>query len=813
MRKNFFKKKLASSLALAMVVTSLTVPTSASAATTVKIVKEGGGAAPSILYVGNKVDLGLSKTVKGYKYTWTVSDSSIATINKKGVVTPKAPGKVTAKITARNSKGKWVASYKQSITVKLRATSVDIGADDFTLVIGQDKDLNAVKTPAKSTDVLKYVSDNPEVATVDAKTGVVKAVGAGEATITVLSKATSKSADNSKYNRTDSVKVTVVDGIQAVKQTTPYAFELTFGTDQHEKLTKDNITITDADGIKQYIKDISFSADGKVATITLYNDLVDKVTYKVAYDNKEKTFVASVGEVANIKLSGKTVQYEKATPLDIKLVDANDVDVTKTDDLQSRVTIEMDASKGYAVWDSTNNKWMITIYSYPQSVTVKAIYHTYDYTDTTEKTYESTAVINSVKEIPNEAKEIAYTFAKGSPDWTKTNTTVPADADGYQLFIKAKDSDTDAELTEKDFTFESSDTSVLTLLQSDDGVYVTPVKTGSALIKATYGKTVKMIQVNIGAASKVTNVTANTTKVDLSDAMPDDTVTVTFTAKDQYGNEVDYSNEAMNVELSGSDKSNGVINHSEPNKNKVTFYLNGELNRTVTNTYKVTYFGRTFNISVNATKVTDKEVKKLKIEKNVNTVDIVVDKNTDASKTVELKVYGLNAAGQKVKAISGASVVLKIGNDKKETLTTGANGVATFEALKLNDTKTVATKAAVGTYTASVSYGNYTTVQTSFVVKDSQIAPTLVWDKKVLDRYDTLGNAIAKAAKITSKYGDGEIVAVEAKYGGKDADFDTELSYNGSITIKSVTIREVVNGIAFNTKIDTKSAGLNVKEN
>lgn len=811
MRKNFFKKKLASSLALAMVVTSLAVPSTASAATTTKVVKQGGGKAPAVIYVGDKVDYGLSKTVKGNKYTWTISNSKIATINKSGVVTPKAPGKVTIKCTARNSKGKWLASFSHKITVKLRVTSVDIGADDFSLTIGEEKDLNAVKTPANSTDVLKYVSDNTSVATVNAKTGVVKAVGAGEATITVLSKATSSSADSSKYNRKDTVKVTVLDGIQAIKQTTVNKLELTFATDQHEKLTKDNITITDADGIKQYIKDISFSADGKVATITLYADLVDKVTYKVAYDNKEKTFVASVGEVANISLSGKTVQYDKPTVLDVKLLDANGVDVTKTDALQSRVTIEMDASKGYAVWDSTNNKWMITIYSYPQSVTVKAIYHTYDYTDTTEKTYESTAVINSVKEIPNEAKEIAYTFAKGSPDWTKTNTTVPADADGYQLFIKAKDSDTDAELTEKDFTFESSDTSVLTLFQSDDGVYVTPVKTGSALIKATYGKTVKMIQVNIGAASKVTNVTANTTKVDLSDAMLDDTVTVTFTAKDQYGNEVDYSNEAMNVEISGSDKSGGVIDHYTPVKNKVTFYLKGELNRTVTNTYKVTYFGRTFNISVNATKVTDKEVKKLKIEKNVGTVDIVVDKNTDASKTVELKVYGLNKAGQKVEAISGASVVLKIGSDKKAELTTGSNGVATFEALELKDN--VATKAAVGTYTASVSYGKYTTVQTSFVVKDSQIAPTLVWDKKVLDRYDTLGNAIAKAAKITSKYGDGEIVAVEAKYGGKDADVNTVLSYNGSITIKSVTIREEVNGIAFNTKIDTKSAGLNVKEN
>jgi hypothetical protein len=820
MRKNFFKKKLASSLALAMVVTSLTVPTSASAATTVKIVKEGGGAAPSILYVGDKVDLGLSKTVKGYKYTWTVSDSSIATINKKGVVTPKAPGKVTAKITARNSKGKWVASYKQSIKVKLRATSVDIGADDFTLVIGQDKDLNAVKTPAKSTDVLKYVSDNPEVATVDAKTGVVKAVGAGEATITVLSKATSKSADNSKYNRTDSVKVTVVDGIQAVKQTTPNKFELTFGTDQHEKLTKDQLTVTDANGVKQVIKDISFDESGKVATVTLFIDLVDKATYKVTYDKSEKTFVASVGEVASIQLSGKTVQYNKPTALDVKLLDANGVDVTKTDALQNNVTFTVDESKGYVLWNDETKKYEITIYNYPESVTVKATYHTYTYDGANEKTYESSAVINSVKEIPNQAKDITYTLAKDKADWTKLNTTIPAESTGYQLFLKAKDIDTDKDLTEADFDFDTSDASILTVVKSDAGVYVYPVKTGSAYVKATYGQTVKMLPVTIGAKAKVTSVSASTNSVSLSDAtdLGGDSATITFTVKDQYGNEPDYktSGETITVvpiseKASVNGKTDDVINYL-PENNKLTFSLvaGKKLDRTAVNTYKVTYYDRTFNISVTATKVDDSStVSTIKVERDVDSVDLAVkDGTTVEDKTIKFTVYGLNSSGQKITKINNAKLQFKLGSDDKGTVT-AKDGVATFGGLttKTVESKTVFTKADTGVYTVIVT--DPTTkkqTSTSFKLSDSQLAPTFTLEKATVDRYSTLRAALPDVVKITSKYDSYEIGEVEAMYGKDSIDLDTPLNNKGSVYVKSITIYETVGSTTFATKIKTETS-------
>lgn len=824
MRKNFFKKKLASTLALAMVVTSLVTPTSASAATTTKVVKQGGKAAPTVLYVGDKgTDYGLSRTFKGNKYTWTISNSAIATINKAGVVTAKAPGTVTIKATARNSKGKWLAAFTHKVKINLRATSVDIGADDFTLVMGQEKDLNAVKTPAKSTDALKYLSDNTEVATVDAKTGVVKTVGVGEATITVLSKATASSADTSKYNKKDTVKVTVVDGIQAVKQTTPSKLEVTFATDQKEKLTKDNLVINDSNGVKQIIKELSFSDDGKVATVTLYIDLVDKATYKVAYANTEKTFTASVGEVASIVLSGKTVQYGEPTSLDVKLLDAAGVDVTTDDTLVNDVTFDVDAGKAYVDYDSESKKHQITVYNYPESVTVKATYHTYDYTDTTEKVFVSSAVVNSVKELPTVAKDIVYTVASESADWNKISTTIPADSN-YKLFLKAKNADSDKDLTQEDFTFESGDLSMLTLSQNGENVYLYPVKPGTVYIKATYGSTVKMLPITIGTEAKVTSVTLDKSSANLSDALAGgDSATLTFTAKNQYGNEVDYDNEdPVSFERTGTDKvaaAGGVIIPSADN-NKITFSIDGDVDvtRTATNTYKLTYLDRVYNVSITVTNVTNTDVSSIKIEQSTDSVDVVVKPDTDAAKNVVLTVYGYNSAGQKVSRIENAEVTIKLGNDVKLATTTAVDGVATFAALDYSDDSRVVTQAATGTYTVIAKDNGRGTASTnkqmnaSFKITNTQVKPTVKLDKGVVDRYSTLYNALTDAIKVTTDHSY-VIQDVEARYDGRNLDrdnFDDSLEYTGSMSIKSITIRETIGDKELDTKISV-GYGLSIK--
>jgi hypothetical protein len=800
MRKNFFKKKLASTLALAMVVTSLAVPTSASAATTTKIVKQGGAAAPTVLYVGTKgTDYGLNKVVKGAKYTWTTSNSSIAKINKSGVVTAKAPGKVTIKVTARNSKGKWLNAYTKKVTINQRATSVDIAADDFKLLIGQEKDLNAVKTPAKSTDTVKYVSDNTAVATVNAKSGVVKAVGVGEATITVLSKATSSTADTSKYNKKDTVKVTVADGIQSVKQTTVNKLEVTTATDQHEKLTKDNIVITDANGVKQVVKEVSFSTDGKVATVSLYIDLTDKATYKVAYADTEKSFEASVGKVASIQISGQTVQYQTPSKLTVKLFDANGVDVTTNAELQNNVTFDCDYSKAYV--DTFDDGYKITVYNFPSSVTVKAIYHTYDYTGgIDEKKFESSAVINSVEELAKTAADIKYTLSSTKPDWNKLVTTLPTDAKGYKLFIKAKDQD-DKDVTEKDFDYVSSDESILVVSKSDDGVFVYPVKAGSAYIKVTYGKTVKMLPVTVGAEAKAAtiSVTSSNTTLYAAAGLVDDEAEFTVNVKDQYNNKMT-SDDPVTIESTSSSATPLTFRAGTGDDNNVAYFKIADYT-TVTKTgsysFKLTYAGRTTNVTVKVAPVDTRRAEynvetSVRFEQSANTVDVVVTDDTNASKKINFTAYGYNKYGERITKydLTRATISVTKGNDTITGKASAVGNVVSFAALQVAGTADVATKAAVGGYVIKIDpdgSGSLRAFSASFTITNSQVAPIVKVDKQT-SKNTTLRTIIED----TLKYGDNyNLSGVEAIVKGQTSkNLDASFSVGERVTIQKIKVKE-----------------------
>ena len=817
MKKNFFKKKLASGLALALVVASLSpAGISASAATSTHVVKQGGASAPTVLYVGGaKVDYSLSKVYKSNSYTWTVSDSSVATITAKtGVVTAKAPGTVTIKATARNSKGVWLAAFTQKLTIKLRATSVDAGSDDFTLVMGEEKDLNAVKTPSNSTDAVRYYSSDETVATVDAKTGVVKTVGVGEATITVYSKATWASATASKYNKTDEVKVTVVDGIQSIKQTTTTKFEVVFGSDQSEKLKAADLTITDSNGVKQIVKSLSFSDDGKTATAELYISLTDKETYKVVYGDSEKTFVASIGDVASIVVSGKTVQYATATGFDVKLYDANGVDVTTDTLLNNNVTFDYDASEAYVDSFNSTDKYKITVFTFPKAVTLTATYHTYDYVDGVETTFKSVAVINSVEEIKDTAASIKYTLDKSSADWTAVKTTIPAGDSGYMLFLDAEDQDGN-DLDETDFDYESTDIDVLTVVDNGSTVYVYPGKQGTAYIKATYGGTVQLLAVTVGAASKVASVVADTNTVTLYSSLAGDTATVTLTGKDQYGTEVSYAGEAMTIDHVSGD-SDAVVNASNtPGSNELTFTLNGatvDSTTDGTNTYKITFLDKTVIVYVKVIDVTDTTVSYINIDRSAATVDAkLTSGNSSTGKDVTFTVYGYNANGQKVQVMNGATIAIKFNgvdvnssSDTDATYVDGGNGVATFAALDV--TNAVVTQAAVGTYTVEASSTINSVVKkaaTSFSVTNTQDVPTVSRTTTKVGSATTLAAVQAGFdAKINgTTVADSQIVAANVVVGATSN--PASVTAGDTVYVKSITVRQpIANGKSVDTVVN-----------
>ena len=147
------------------------------------------------------------------------SNSKVATVSKKGVVTAKKKG--TAKITVThiyNSKIK--ATFKITVKAKPKTAKLTLESKKATIVAGNKTTIKIKKLTGVSNKGVKYTSSNKKIATVSSK-GVVKGVKAGTATITVQStvnkkvkatfKVTVKSPDqvNISYSPKGKAKITL----------------------------------------------------------------------------------------------------------------------------------------------------------------------------------------------------------------------------------------------------------------------------------------------------------------------------------------------------------------------------------------------------------------------------------------------------------------------------------------------------------------------------------------------------------------------------------------------------------------------------
>lgn len=119
------------------------------------------------------------------KVTYSSSDKKVASVSSKGVVTAKKAG--TAKITVKSGSKKVVVT----VTVpKTKTTDITV-VSKATVKKGKTYSLKAKVTPGNSDQAVTYTSSNKKVATVT-KTGTIKGVKKGTATITVKSGSVTK---------------------------------------------------------------------------------------------------------------------------------------------------------------------------------------------------------------------------------------------------------------------------------------------------------------------------------------------------------------------------------------------------------------------------------------------------------------------------------------------------------------------------------------------------------------------------------------------------------------------------------------------
>ncbi len=566
MKKNFFKK-LSFVMALAMIISVIAPAAGALAATGLRL-----NATSKTLMLGenNTYNFNALGKTAGATEKWTTSNAKIAAVNaKNGVVTAKAVGKATITATVTNAKKTVTKKLTAKVTVGDSIKSLSVvapanAADLAKLEVGTDYDFNRTfetmgGSKTKTSNItIWFVNDAPATlakageadgATIDTA-GVFKAENAGEYTITARAfrykaqyeawvKAGSNADDTKYIKASDSVKVTVLNDIKEVKQTTTNKFTVEFvGAVKAEDLTVDKASVAQVVNGKdmttgaERIKSITLDSTGTVATVELYADFIAKSTYKFVYGDMTGTFIAASKDLAEVKgiiFDDLTVNVTTNTGKDvldiIYAVNADGVKILTGSEIASYLSFEVansELTKGYV--DATGKAY---IYGAGNSITAKAIYTNYVY-NTTDKKYDSvslsdSAVITGVSsDIDAATMQYAVTTASSHPAtlssaWTSPISVFLGEATfgaPYNIYVRyKKTTDSSADDYKYDatsFTYVSTDPSKLTI----SGTTLFPVALGTVtvIVKSLDGqKVLGNFDVTINPERVLTTATATGT--------------------------------------------------------------------------------------------------------------------------------------------------------------------------------------------------------------------------------------------------------------------------------------------------------------
>ena len=486
MKKNFVKKTLASTLALAMVATATPAAfTTASAAAAPKLNKTSKTLYINENEIGSSFDFNISNKVAGSTYKWTTSNKSVATVNAKNGLTKAGTktGSATIKcvITLKTKKTKTLSA---KVTVKENATKVAVkNAPTAEIGIGVDAyDFDSTMTSASGAKATDYrvwevsTEGNTAGATIDAKSGKVTTTTAGEFKVRVRAyQNKAKLAANDTVD-SDWLTVKVVSALQTVTQNSVTKLTATFDDNMKDKVKAADFAIKNkATNVVSAVKGVSFSDDGKVVTVETFAQFADGATYVVTYGGKDFEVTTTVGEVASVEVTTATVVENKETEIKYVLKNANGVDIT--DAKNSTVDINEVENK-----DGWLNGKELTIFNKGSVAKVKVTYHTYKYSadGTEEGAVSAEATITAVEESSATIGNYKnYVIAKTAPNWnkvTENQNVICVNEAGMNVFLKALDSD-DKDVT--GLTFASGNEDLL--LVSADGNLVA-VKEGSTVI-------------------------------------------------------------------------------------------------------------------------------------------------------------------------------------------------------------------------------------------------------------------------------------------------------------------------------------------
>ena len=139
------------------------------------------------MYEGEKLQL--IATVKpdnatDKSVTWTISDSSVASISSTGLITAHKKGSARIQVTCNDDKNIWQSCPLTVLGPNVPVTGVTVSPKTNRMNISESLQLTATVLPADASDkTVRWSSSDETVATVTSK-GVVRAKAAGTAFIT-----------------------------------------------------------------------------------------------------------------------------------------------------------------------------------------------------------------------------------------------------------------------------------------------------------------------------------------------------------------------------------------------------------------------------------------------------------------------------------------------------------------------------------------------------------------------------------------------------------------------------------------------------
>ena len=769
MKTKFFKK-LSLVLVVAMVL-SLFVPAAGAFAaakpklnSTNKYLHLSGKPGP------NEYNFNIRNKQKGWKYYWESDDEAIVEVNEKnGVATAVAVGKTKISVVITDKDGEEVETLTAKVTVRDNIKEVTISNPVEKLAVGAEHDYNrsfvTESGSTKKTDsITRWTVEPADKATINDK-GVFVATEAGEFTVTARSfqsKARHKAweGDPEKYADYvldfDTTKVVVSAFMVEAKQKNLSKVDVLFSSPMTKDEVKDKIYINymiDNVAIKeQKIKDIKMSADGKTATVEIYDTFVPKSTYKVTYEGMDdEHFVAATTnpeDVVGIKITTDKSTIYKSTPIAFELLNADGVVINQPIDVNNlgvRVTFENSNN----LTSLYNNE--IMIFKAGEVTTVTATYHTYVFTNGIEKIYKDSQVVVGVEESDIYAKEfLAWTIVNNNdPNFGDVKHFIAEEDYGYRLFVELLLSN-DAKISNKDNDLVKLTSSNSNILFVDETGYLVPVRDGVVTVAVEYDKKfVASFNVTVNAKRKAARLVVEDAYYSLSNAVKGswtDKVTVTAKLVDQYGD--DFTSTSMKMRAvstlaiakagtSAETLFEGEFNPGGLNEGRYQYLIYDSAYPALTG--QVTFDVKAPNSGA--------ETWKVNITGNYKDgkVDVVVKNSGDKQKQFNVELMGYAKNNVKVGPENLAEFDVTIKDDKGKSLPGGATvkgSNSTYNSTWVDDSiqwKAVsgsAIKVVSGSAIEKLEVGQYTVEiltkdnkevrgRTIFTVVDSQDKPSL----------------------------------------------------------------------------------------